>query len=213
PPRVEVRELTARATAPHSAYEVVFAAALLWGLMGCAAAFAVSFVTERASGTLVRLSAAPVGRGAIVGGKALACGIACTADALLLWGFSRVALGVQVPSPLLFLAALLSTVACFVGITMTLAGLGKTEQAVAGAGWSTLIVMAMLGGAMVPRYLLPAWLQSVGLVSPVHWGIRALEAASFRGLGAAELVVPCAVLLGTGLAGFAGGLVLLRRAG
>jgi hypothetical protein len=31
----------------HSGFEVVFPAAVLWGLMGCAAAFAISMVSER----------------------------------------------------------------------------------------------------------------------------------------------------------------------
>lgn len=190
---------------PGSSYQLVFPAALLWGLMGCAASFAVSLVTESTSGTMVRLRAAPFARSTVMGGKGLACFLACAADAFLLWLFGALALGIRVGNPLLLLLALLSTAACFVGITMTLASLGKTEQAVASAGWSTLIVFAMLGGAMVPRSFMPEWLQRASLASPVYWAIRALEGATWRAASLAELAIPCAVLLVIGLGGFAVG--------
>jgi ABC-2 type transport system permease protein len=207
----ELRLVTSDAKKPGTSYEVVFPAALLWGLMGCAAAFAVSLVTEATTGTLVRLRAAPIPRAAILGGKALACFIACTADMLLLWGFAAAALHVRVAAPLHFLAALFSTVTCFVGITMTLACLGRTEQAVAGAGWSTLIVLSMLGGAMVPRSFMPEWLQRIGTVSPVHWGIYAMEGATWRGFTGTELLVPCAILVTIGMVGFVVGLAMMGR--
>jgi ABC-2 type transport system permease protein len=209
---VAVRTLVASGQKPSTSYEVVFPAAVLWGLMGCAAAFAVSLVTERTQGTLVRLRAAPIAPASILGGKALACFIACAADGLLLWLFAYAALGVRFASPLAVASALLATAWCFVGITVTLSTLGRTEQSVGGAGWATLTVMAMIGGAMVPRYLMPEWLQQVGAVSPVHWGIAALEGATWRGLEPAELAVPCAVLTLVGAAAFGLGLLRLRRA-
>lgn len=208
---VQVRILSASGQRPSSSYEVVFPAAVLWGLMGCAAAFAVSLVTERTQGTLVRLRAAPIAPSSILGGKALACFIACAADGLLLWVFAYAALGVRFASPIALAAALLATAWCFVGITMTLSTLGRTEQSVGGAGWATLIVMAMVGGAMVPRYLMPEWLQALGTASPVHWGIVALEGATWRGLSPSELLLPCGVLIAVGAATFALGLLRLRR--
>jgi ABC-type multidrug transport system permease subunit len=89
--------------------------------------------------------------------------------------------------------------------------LGRSEQAVAGAGWSTLIVLAMSGGAMVPAVLMPEWLRAIGAASPVRWGIAALEGATFRGLGWAELVVPLACLCGAGALCLALAALVLRR--
>jgi ABC-2 type transport system permease protein len=197
---------------PGSSYELVFPAALLWGLMGCAASFAVSLVAESTRGTMVRLRAAPIARGCIMGGKALACLLACTADGLLLWLFGAAAFGIHVGNPLFLLIALLSTAVCFVGMTMTLGSLGRSEQSVASAGWSTLIVFAMLGGAMVPRSLMPPWLQQASQASPVYWAIRALEGASWRSAGAADVLTSCAVLLGVGLLGFALGVRIMGQA-
>ncbi|NLX24072.1 MAG: hypothetical protein GXY55_20675 [Phycisphaerae bacterium] len=59
--------------------------------------------------------------------------------------------------------------------------LGKTESSVGGAAWTCLLVMAMLGGGMVPQMLMPPWMDAVGCVSPVRWAILSLEGGIWRG--------------------------------
>jgi len=212
PSPLVVRELALESAAPANGWTLVLPAALLWGLMGCAAAFAVSMVAERTRGTLVRLRASPIRRRTILAGKALACVMACVADAAVLLVLARFTLDVSPVSLAGLVIALASVVCCFAGITMALAVTGKTEQAVAGAGWSTLIVMAMLGGGMVPLSAMPAWLGSVSDVSPVKWGIVALERAIWRGFTWTELFIPCAVLVGVGAVAYAVGAILFARA-
>jgi ABC-2 type transport system permease protein len=198
-PRIETVEIGAGAWGPRTGYQAVFPAMILWGLIGCAAAFAVALAGERSSGALLRLYAAPFGRATLMGGKALACGLACLLGSLALSAVAVLVLRVAITDPLKYAAALLSAAICFVGIAQVLAVLGRSEQAVAGAGWSVLIVLAMAGGAMVPAVLMPDWLRAIGSASPVHWGIAALEGATFRQLGWAELVVPLASLCGAGV--------------
>jgi ABC-2 type transport system permease protein len=209
PPSIEARSVVRDAGGPRSGYEIVFPAMILWGLLGCAATFAVGIVTERASGTLLRLRAAPIGRASILGGKAGACVSACLADAALLSVLGWLALDVRIDDASKYAAAIAATAICFGGLTMVLSVLGKTDQAVAGAGWSTLIVLAMLGGAMVPLSLMPEWLLSVSDLSPVKWGIRALEGATWRGDAWGELLPHLAWLLSLGALGFAAGTAVL----
>ena len=61
-----------------------------------------------------------------------------------------------------------------------------------------LMVMAMIGGGMVPLMFLPGWLQDIASVSPVKWSILALEGAIWRDFSYAELAGPCGVLVGMG---------------
>jgi ABC-2 type transport system permease protein len=211
PPSIEARSVVASAAGPHSGFELVFPAMILWGLLGCAATFAVAIVSERASGTLLRLRAAPLSNASILGGKAGACVLACLADALLLGLLGVFVLDVRVGDPGKLVAAIAATALCFSGLTMVLGVLGKSEQAVAGAGWSTLIVLAMLGGAMVPLPLMPEWLLSVSDVSPVKWGIRALEGATWRADDWGQLLAPLGWLVALGVAGFALGAAVLQR--
>ncbi len=209
-PVAAVRELHVGST-KRSPYDLAFPAAVLWGLLGCAATFAVAMVSERTAGTDQRLRAAPIGRSTILAGKALACFIACLTDAALLVVLGAVALGVGVGNLVTLGLAVLSTTLCFVGITMLLSMLGTTEQSVAGAGWATLILMAMIGGAMVPLSAMPSWMLPLSDLSPVKWGIVALEGATWRSFSPAELLLPCLVLVGIGAVAFTAGLALLAR--
>ncbi|MCP4725731.1 MAG: ABC transporter permease, partial [bacterium] len=69
---------------PHSAFEITFPSAILWALIGCAAAFGISIVQERTRGTFLRLQLAPLSRLQILAGKGLACFITCMGVSALL---------------------------------------------------------------------------------------------------------------------------------
>jgi len=212
PPEAGVKVLALNpGEATGSGFGLAFPAAVLWGLMGCAASFAIATVAERSGGTLLRLRAAPVSLLSILGGKALACFLACLIDCALLVAVARLALGVAIADGWGLVAAVISASACFAGITLALGAVGRSEQSVAGAGWAALVVMAMLGGAMVPLAFMPEWLRDMSPLSPVKWGITALEGAVWRGFTAAELAVPCAVLVAVGATAFLGAAALMRR--
>jgi ABC-2 type transport system permease protein len=106
--------------------------------------------------------------------------------------------------------AVLCACAAFVGIMMLLSVLGKTEQAVSGSAWATLLVMSMLGGAAVPLIAMPRWMLTVSNVSPVKWAILALEGATWRGFSPAEMALPCGILLAVGVVTFTLGARLFR---
>lgn len=193
----------------RSGFDIVLPAMLIWGLLGCAATFAVSLVSERSTGTLLRLRAAPISRAAILGGKSLACALACVADGFVLSALAIAGFGAHIDDVPKYIAALAACTVCFTGMTTVLSVLGKTEQSVAGAGWSTLIVFAMVGGAMVPVSIMPEWLVAWSDISPVKWGILALEGATWRGLHWDELIRPLALLTGFGVASFVAGVSVL----
>jgi ABC-2 type transport system permease protein len=209
-PPIETRLIAGSGQEPESGFALVFPSMIVWGLIGCAAAFSVALVSERVSGTLLRLYAAPIGRSVLIGGKALACALACLASVALLSAVGVFGLAVPIGSMSKYAAAVLASVACFVGITQALSVIGRSEQAVAGAGWSTLIVLAMCGGAMVPVSLMPAWLVTASALSPVRWAVVALEGALWRGLPWVELAPSLAALCAVGIATFAIGALLVR---
>jgi ABC-2 type transport system permease protein len=93
---------------------------------------------------------------------------------------------------------------------MLLAVLAPTERAAGGMGWVVMMVMAMFGGGMVPLFALPQWMGSASHFSPVKWAILAFEGALWRGFTAAEIALPCAVLLAVGLVGMTAGILAFR---
>jgi ABC-2 type transport system permease protein len=56
--------------------------------------------------------------------------------------------------------------------------------------------MVMLGGAWVPTFIFPAWLQRAALVVPARRAVDGLDAMTWRGIGLGGAVVPALVLLG-----------------
>ena len=195
---------------PRSAFDFTFPQGILWGVIGSALGFALSLVTERTRGTLLRLETAPLSRVDVLLGKALACFTAIALVEALLLALGMAFFGIRPGSPGLLAAAALSVAACFVGIMMAVAVLGRTEQGAGGLGWAVMMPLAMFGGGMIPLFVMPAWMQAVSNLSPVKWGILALEGATWRGFSAAEMALPVAVLLLVGAAGLLLGIRLFR---
>ena len=213
PVAIEKRALQAERRGPANPFEVTFPQGMLWGVIASALGFAVSLVTERTRGTLMRLQTAPVSRAHVLAGKALACLAAIAAVLALLVGMGWAFFGVRPASPALLALAAASLAVCFVGIMMVVAVLGKTEQSAGGLGWAIMMPLTLFGGGMVPLFAMPRWMQAAGSVSPVKWGILALEGAIWRGFGLAELLLPCAVLLAVGAVGFVLGARLFAAEG
>lgn len=210
-PKIEVVGVESALDRPRAAFEFSFPSGMVWGLIGCVATFALSMVRERQAGTFLRLRAAPLTRTEILGGKALSCWLACVAELLLLLALGALFFGMRPTHPGTLAAAFAASSIGFVGMMMLLSQLGRGEVAVASAGWAVMLVMAMFGGAMMPYFLMPEWMQQAGQFSPVRWAIMALEGALWRGLTWRELMQPCLYLVGLGVACFALGVAILQR--
>ncbi len=210
-PRIETVAIAEQETGPRSAFEISFAQAVAWALLGTVASFAMSLVKERVEGTFLRLRVAPLTRGRILAGKGLACCVACTATVVLLLLVGRALFGVRVSNPLAMGLAIAAAAIGFTGLMMLIATLGRSERAVAGAGWGILLLMSMLGGGMVPLIAMPPWMQTASHASPVKWAILGMEGAIWRGFSLAEMLLPCAILLAVGVVAFAAGVANLSK--
>jgi len=209
---VETTSVAPVTRGPRRSFEFTFPQGILWGILACAATFAISLVGERTTGTMSRLLSAPLGRHQLLAGKALGCFAAMLGMEALLVGVGVVAFGVRPSSWVLLAAAGVASAFAFVGVMMALAALGRTEQSASGAAWALLLLMALLGGGMVPLFVMPRWMLTVSNASPAKWAILAFEGALWRGFSPAEMVVPCAILLAVGLVGFGLGTRLFRTA-
>jgi len=194
----------------RSKWDISFLQAMQWGMLGCAAGFAITMVRERTQGTLFRLQVAPISRAHILAGKAAACFLAVlfVIGAMVLLGML---LGMRPQSPLLLLLAAVCAASCIVGVMMLMSVIGKTEEAVSGAAWFANVMMAMLGGGMIPLAFMPPWMRQMSHLSPVKWSVLAMEGAIWRGFGWWDMLLPCAVLLAIGAVGMAIGVVMLKK--
>jgi ABC-2 type transport system permease protein len=195
----------------RSPWDISFPQATLWGVLACAASFAITIVRERKQGTFLRLQVAPVTRGQILAGKATACFLAVL-GVILVMVLLGLWLGMRPRNlPLLALAAVCVAV-CFAGIMMLMSVIGKSEEAVSGAAWGVNMFMAMFGGAMIPLVFMPTFMKTISHFSPVTWSILSLEGAIWRGFDLPEMLAPCAALVLTGVVCLVIGTVVLSRA-
>lgn len=199
-------------TGPHldSAFQITFPQAATWGLVGCVTGFGLSLVSERSAGTLVRLRSAPIRGLDVLLGKSLACFLmAVFVMCLTLAVFAP--LGVRVPAPLKLGAVFLATAWAFVGIMAVLATVSKSEQGTEGFVRAVLLIMALVGGAGIPKFFLEQVHPWLPYVSPIGWTISGLEGATWRQFTWAQLALPIAVLTGIGAVCFTLGVRFFGR--
>jgi ABC-2 type transport system permease protein len=196
---------------PITSFQITFPQAMLWAILGCTATFAISIVKERTNGTFARLRIGPIGRAHILAGKGLACFITCIFIICILFVGAKTIFKMPIGNLFLFVLASICAVLCFVGLMMFICTLGRTEQSAGGAGWAILMIMAMIGGGMVPLVFMPSWLRLFSHISPVKWSIFALEGAIWRNFSFIEMINPCLMLLAVGAAFFLLGVIMLRR--
>ena len=210
PLTVTMTPVTRERAGPANAFAITFPQGVMWGIIGCVMTFAIGLVSERVHGTFVRLRMAPLTRTQILGGKAAACFATILALETVLFALGMIVFGIR-PHSLWLLAAIgVCGAIGFVGFMMLVAGLGRNEQAVSGAGWAMLMPMTLFGGGMMPQFVMPPWMLTAGNLSPVKWLILGMEGALWRGFSPGEMLLPCAILLGFGAVCFALGVRALR---
>jgi ABC-2 type transport system permease protein len=79
---------------------------------------------------------------------------------------------------------------------LLVAALGNSPATARGVTTLAVLMMVMLGGAWVPTFIFPAWLQQFTLIVPVRWAVDGLDAMTWRGIGIAGALIPVVVLLG-----------------
>jgi ABC-2 type transport system permease protein len=194
----------------RSAWDISFPQSMMWGVLACAATFAITIVRERKQGTLLRLKVAPITRNQILAGKGFACFVAVVGvvSMMILVGYL---LGMRPRNPAFLVLATFCTAFCFVGIMMLMSVIGKSEEAVSGAAWGANVIMAMFGGGMIPLAFMPGFLKTLSNISPVKWSILAMEGAIWRGFSLLEMLLPCGVLTVVGLTCLTVGCAVLSR--
>jgi ABC-2 type transport system permease protein len=139
------------------------------------------FVAERRQGTLKRLRTAPIGKGEILLGKLLPCFLISVGQGAFLllagrlvfgmrWGPDDWPLAKQVAwlAPVVF-----STSLAAIGLALLVAALARSEIQVAIYGAVPALVMALIGGCVLPREMMPEQTQQFSLLTPHGWALDA----------------------------------------
>src|SRR6185436_2969094 len=79
---------------------------------------------------------------------------------------------------------------------LLIAALGRTPAATRGVTTLAVLMMVMLGGAWVPTFIFPQWLQQATVIVPARWAVDGLDAMTWRGIGLGGAIAPTLALLG-----------------
>lgn len=171
---------------------------LVFAMFFVVASLASLVVQERATGALGRLQSLGVPRTVMLASKALPyLGVNALQAALMLalgvWlvpalGGDALSLAGVHPGALLLVLGAISLAA--VGLALALACLVRTHAQAATAGPALNVVMAAIGGIMVPTFVMPDFMQRVAQASPMNWALEALMTVLLRGGGPADVAAP-----------------------
>ncbi len=158
---------------------------------------------EKKAGSFRRLLAAPIGRGALLMGKLLP-NLALTLVQIiviaLVGAFVLPLLGVPAldysGAPLALALTALLLALCSTSLGIFIAALVRSENQVSGVSTSLLWIAGMLGGSMLPSYMLPDFVSGIARILPHYWANQAFFDVLFRGRGLADIQLNLIVLAG-----------------
>ncbi|MFO1427034.1 MAG: ABC transporter permease [Steroidobacteraceae bacterium] len=182
----ETREVavTARGGRAYNAFGHSFAGMGVQFMLLLAIDFGLALLIERRAGLWQRLRAAPLSRTTLLGSRVVS-GAGITFLLLLaIYAVAIVGFGVRIDGSVagfLLSCAAFGLMASATGLLI--AALGGTPEVTRGLAIVLTLLLVMLGGAWVPNFMFPPWLQAATQFVPTRWAIDALEATSWRGLG------------------------------
>jgi ABC-2 type transport system permease protein len=160
----------------------------------------VGILLERERGLWKRLRSAPLSRTTLLLAKAISGTLIAMLLLAVCFAFAMLVFQVRIYGSLLGFA-LIGISCCLMASSfgLMLATFGKTPGATRGVAILAVLLMVMLGGAWVPSFVFPAWLQQVTVLIPTRWAVDGLDAMTWRGLELSSAITPSLVLFGFSL--------------
>lgn len=166
-----------------------------------------SLLDERAGGTLTRLLAAPVSRGAILAGKLATSVLLGVISMLVLVVATSVLLGANWGDPLGVGVLVVAGVLAATSVTAVVASLARTSEQAGNAQAVIAVVLGILGGVFFPIAQVGGLTAMLSLLTPHAWFLRGL--GELAGGGSVASVLPAAGVM-LAFAVVVGGIALSR---
>ena len=198
----DVREeaVTARSDMPYNGYAHAFAGMSVQFILFSGINMGIGILMDKQRGVWKRVRAAPLSKTFVLAAKTASGTLIAFITLLIVFGFAIGVFGVRVQgSAIGFLLVLLSIATMTSTFGLLIATLGRTPEATRGISIFAVLIMVMLGGAWVPTFVFPAWLQRATVVVPARWAVDGIEAMTWRGLPLAAAVPTIGALLGFAL--------------
>lgn len=172
---------------------------------------AATLIEERSSGIVDRLAVGPAGTDVVVAGKFLFLTLQGIVQVALIFMVAVFVYGVELAAQLpAWAATTVLAAAAAAGLGLAIASACTTKQQAQTITTFVVLVASAIGGSMVPRFLMPPWLQDIGWYTPNAWAIEAYQGALWRGEGIEAIAGALLPLGGLAIAGFVAALAISR---
>lgn len=156
-------------------------------------------IDERRNGISDRLMVGPTGAFRMLAGKFVFLTTIGFFQAAIICAVAALFFKVPVASHLLPIAfACLGASVLATGIALFMASLCKTQAQMNTVSTFAVLLLSAVGGSMVPRFMMPEWLQQIGILTPNFWSIEAFYGILARGQTMLDLLPVWSVLFGGG---------------
>ncbi len=167
-----------------------------------------ALIEEKESGTLDRLLSSRLGMGRLLAGKWLYLLLLGLTQLTVMFVWGQLVFGLDLTGHLAGFAVMAgATAAAAAAFGLVLAAACRTRGQLAGISTILILTMSAVGGSMFPRYLMPASMQKLGLLTFNGWALDGFTKVFWRDLPLTAVWPQVAVL-----AGITAVLLLLTRA-
>jgi ABC-2 type transport system permease protein len=173
---------------------------------------AALLVRARTSGVLRRALTAPVSSTSIVVGLGLGWMVLALVQTGIIIAVGALAFGVDWGDPVGATALILVFALVGAGAGLLLGSAFDSENTVGAASAPLALVLAALGGCMVPIEVFPDTIRTVAHLTPHYWALESWKKLMFDGAGVGDIGSELAVLLGFAIVLIGGASVVLRAA-
>jgi len=190
--------VTARDSVPYNSYAHSFAGMAVQFILFAGIDAGVLLLLTRQRGIWQRLRSAPLGKGEFMLARALATTLIGLFQITIIYIAALLVFKVRIEGSWPgFIAVCISF--CLLNATfgLMLATLGLSASSTRGLAMMATLLLVMLGGAWVPAFVFPHWLQDVSRYLPTRWAVDGLDGATWRGLSFDAAVLPILVLMGS----------------
>jgi len=182
PPGMRVKKLpdTFQQNVPgYTIYGIFWIVSLLTG----------SVLREKREGTFRRLLVAPMSHMVMLAGKLIPYYLINIVQIAIMLGVSSLLFKMSLGHSTAGLVVVsLAAAATATGLGVLVAAVARTEAQIWGLTVLLLLTLSTLGGCFIPRFIMPEWLRTVGLVTPHAWALDAYQDLLVRGYGLWEVL-------------------------
>ncbi|WP_433352302.1 ABC transporter permease [Microtetraspora malaysiensis] len=187
----------------------------LLGIFPFIVMFMVTSITtqrERATGTLERLMAGPLGRFDLLLGYALAFGAVAAAQVAVVLAISLTWLGLEVTGSV-WLLVLVAVLDSLLGMALGLffSAFARTEFQAVQFMPAVVLPQSLLCGLVVPRDAMASWLERLSDVMPLSYAVEAMQEVARTGDVTGVLVRDILIVAGCAVLALILGAATLRR--